>query len=82
MSTMDLSDIPGFISDHILTRRGYEAYWRSRFSTLEIHSSGPGYRVTHDYAASFTGAYYDTLEEAVYYVRYRAITNFLGDDIF
>ena len=82
MSTMDLPEIPGFISDHILTRRGYEAYWRSKFSTLEIHSSGPGYRVTHDYAASFTGAYYDTLEEAVYYVRYRAITNFLGDDIF
>ena len=82
MSTMDLPNIPGFLSDHILTSRGYEAYWRSRFSTLEIQASGPGYRITHDYASSFKGAYYDTLEEAVYHVRYRAINKFFGDDIF
>ena len=55
MSTMDLPNIPGFLSDHILTSRGYEAYWRSKFSTLEIHASGSGYRITHDYASSFIG---------------------------
>lgn len=80
MSTMDLPEIPGFLSDHILTHRGYEAYWRSKFSTLAIHASGPGYRVTNDFGHSFKGEYYDTLEEAVYHVRYRAITNFLGDE--
>ncbi len=80
MSTMDLPNIPGFLSDHILTLRGYEGWWRSRFSTLEIHASGSGYRITHDDAHPFKGAFYDTLEEAVYHVRYRAITNFLGDE--
>ena len=42
--------------------------------------SGKGYRITHDDAHPFKGAFYDTLEEAVYHVRYRAITNFLGDE--
>lgn len=76
----NLPDIPGFLSDHILTHKGYEGYWRSKFSTLEIQSCASGYRVAYDDVYPFRGAYYDTLEEAIYHVRYRAITNFLGDE--
>lgn len=76
----NLPEIPGFLSDHILTNKGYLGYWRSKFSNLQIHVSGSGYRITHDDAHPFKGAYYDTLEEAVYHVRYRAINNFLGDE--
>jgi hypothetical protein len=77
---MDLPDIPGFLSDHLLTTKGYQGWWKSKFSDIEIESSGKGYRVIYDYGHPFKGAYYDTLEEAVYHVRYRAITNFLGDE--
>ncbi len=80
MSNKDLPDIPGFLSDHLLTTKGYHGWWKSKFSPLQIHASGSGYRITHDYPHAFKGEYYDTLEEAVYHVRYRAITNFLGDD--
>ena len=80
MSNKDLPEIPGFLSDYLLTTKGYHGWWKSNFSPLQIHASGPGYRITHDYPHAFKGAYYDTLEEAVYHVRYRAITNFLGDE--
>ena len=76
----NLPEIPGFLSNHILTIHGYHGWWKPNFSTLQIHASGSGYRITHDDAHPFKGAYYDTLEEAVYHVRYRAITNFLGDE--
>ena len=80
MNSIDLPEIPGFLSDHLLTAKGYQGWWKSNFSILQIHSSGSGYRVTHDDVHPFKGNYYDTLEEAVYHVRYRAITNFLGDE--
>ena len=80
MSTMDLPDIPGFISDHLLTHRGYIGWWRSKFSDLEIEASGDGYRVKYDVNHPFRGEYYDTLEEAVYHVRYQAITEFFDDE--
>lgn len=80
MNSTELPEIPGFLSDHILTIKGYQGCWRSNFSPLQIHASGLGYRITHDDAHPFKGAFYDTLEEAVYHVRYRAINNFLGDE--
>ena len=55
MNTMDLPDIPGFISDHLLTHRGYIGWWRSKFSDLEIESSGNGYRVKYDGLHPFRG---------------------------
>jgi hypothetical protein len=46
----------------------------------EIESSGNGYRVKYDVTHPFRGEYYDTLEEAVYHVRYQAITKFFDDE--
>lgn len=80
MSYIKLPDIPGFISEHFLTHRGTEGWWRSRFSTLEIETCKDYFRVKHS-DLPFKGQNYDTLEEAIYYVRYEAITKFFGDEI-
>ena len=81
MNTMDLPEIPGFNKTIWMDKSPKPwSVWYSNFSPLEIHQSGKGYRITHDDAHPFKGAYYDTLEEAVYHVRYRAISNFLGDE--
>ena len=71
MSYIELPDIPGFISEHFLTHRGTEGWWRSRFSTLEIE--------TCKNYLPFKGQNYDTLEEAIYHVRYEAITKFFDN---
>ena len=80
MSNTELPDIPGFISYHFLTNRGLAGWWKSRFSTLEIESNYDTYRVIHN-KLPFKGRNYDTLEEAIYHVRYEAITKFFGDEI-
>lgn len=81
MSITDSKKIPGFRRElwaGYNTRTWFE--WYSNFSPLEIHETNKGYRVMKDAGHPFKGEYYDTLEEAVYHVRYRAITNFLGDE--
>jgi len=79
MSNMDLPNIPGFISDHFITRKGLAGWWKSRFSDLEIETCKDTYRVI-DSDLPFKGQNYDTLEEAVYHVRYEAINKFFSDE--
>ena len=83
MSTMDSKNIKGFYKE---IWSGFDGRavceWHSQFSNYRVQTSKKGYNVIgkDDNHTTVSLMYFDTFEEAVYHVRYRAITNFLGDE--
>ena len=83
MNTMGLPDIPGFRKE---TWSGFDGRlvceWNSQFSNYRVQPSGKGYIVVgrvDDYNTAYL-IYFDSFEEAVYFIRNKEITKFFDDE--
>jgi hypothetical protein len=82
MSTINSKNIPGFSQDVWSGFDGRSVYeWNSQFNNYRIQTSKKGYNVIgrNSNDATVCLMYFDSFEEALYYIRYREIIKFFDD---